>query len=71
MGGQPLEAQLMAKWMRGSRKRPRRMRCSMSLRLTARPPATWRGRSKNWPSSAFHTERIGYSSITACSTKAL
>jgi hypothetical protein len=47
------------------------MWCSISLRLTSRPPATWRARSKNWPSRTFHTERIGYSSITAARTKAL
>jgi len=71
MGGQPFDAQLIAKWMRGSANRARKIRCSMSLRLTTRPPASWCRRSKNWPSFTFHTERIGYSSITACSTKAL
>ena len=71
IGGQPFEAQLIAKWIRGSRMRPRRMRCSMSSRLRVLPPATCLSRWKNRPSRTFQTERIGYSSITAASTKAL
>jgi hypothetical protein len=37
----------------------------MSSRLSGLPPATCRRRWKNWPSRVFHTERIGYSSMTA------